>query len=325
MNYTQYIPRKDHVERVREKLGDKGEILGFYKDERGYRYSLIKFHECGHECYIGTGRNLECNNKTCLFDKMSRIRKISHNRPEVKAKMRQINIENNSKPEVKEKHKKFFEEYWGSEENREIQSQKKTAFFESEENRQSHSEMLKEYYDTHEEYKKEVVERLVKWRESATEEELEQVNNKRIITMNKEDARERASSHFKEYYSDVEHKKKYLERVARQQRNQKNKFEMMFIKILEDNHIDYVWQYPLLTEDGKGFVIDFYLPGYELFVNIDGSIHGFHGEIKNALVDIRSASDVALDKYCEQKGYKIVHVDTRDLKGLCFDIKGVIA
>lgn len=324
MNYTQYIPRKDYAERVCEKLGDKGEILGFYKDERGYRYTLIKFHECGHECYIGTGKNLECKEKTCLFERMSRIRKISHNRPEVKAKMRQINIENNAKPDVKEKHKKFFKKYWGSEESRNKQSKKKTAYFESEENRQAHSKMLKEYYETHEEYKKEISERLIKWRESVTDEELEQINIKRIKTMNKEDARKRASSNFKKYYSDTEHKKEYLERVAIQQRVQMNKFEMIFIKILEDNHIDYIWQYPIITDDGKGFVIDFYLPEYELFVNIDGSIHGFNGKIDNAIVQLRSASDIALDNYCKQKGLKIIHVDTRDLKGLCFDIKEVI-
>lgn len=48
MNYTQYSPRKDYEERLREKLGDKGTVLGFYKDERGYCYSLVRFHECGH-------------------------------------------------------------------------------------------------------------------------------------------------------------------------------------------------------------------------------------------------------------------------------------
>lgn len=325
MNYKQYSPRKDYEERLREKLGDKGTVLGFYKDERGYCYSLVRFHECGHECYVRSGRNLECKEKTCLFDRMSRIRKISHNRPEVKAKMRQINIENNAKPKVREKHRKFFEKYWGAEENREDQSKKKMAYFDSEENRKSHSELLKEYYDAHEEYKEEVAGRLIKWRESATKEEIEQANIKRIKTMNKDDARERASSHFKDYYSDIEHKEKYLERVVKQQRERKNKFEMMFIQILEDNHIEYVWQYPIITDDGKGFVIDFYLPKYELFVNIDGSIHGFNGRIKNALVDKRSASDATLDDYCERNGLKILHVDTRDLKGLCFDIKGVIA
>lgn len=325
MSYIRYTPKKNTVYKIKERLGNRGDILGFYKDERGYRYTLVKFYECGHECYIGNGRNLECNEKTCLYKKMSRIRKISHNRPEVKAKMRQINIENNAKPEVKEKHKKFFQQFWGSSDNREEQAQKKKAFFDSEKNRQAHSELLKEYYDTHEEYKEEIAERLIRWRESATKEELEQINTKRIKTMNQEDARERASNHFKEYYSDIEHKEKYLDRVVKQQRNQKNKFEMMFIQILEDNHIEYVWQYPIITDEGKGFVIDFYLPKYELFVNIDGSIHGFNGKIKNALVDTRSASDAMLDRFCEQKGYKIVHVDTRELKGFCFDIKEVIA
>ena len=324
MSYIQYTPRRSTLESIKECLGDRGEVLGFYRDDRGYRYSLIRFCECGHECYIGSGRNLECNNKKCLFDKMSRIRKISHNRPEVKAKMRQINIENNAKPEVKAKHKKHFIEYWGKEENREEQAQKKTAYYSSSENKKKHSELLKEYYSTHEDYREEVTERLIKWRDTVTDEEIEQINVKRIKTMNKQDARERASKNFKEYYSDIEHKKEYLERVVKQQRRKRNKYEVMFMKILDDNHIDYIWQCPIITEQGKGFVIDFYLPKYDLYVNIDGSIHGFNGQINNRLVEVRSLSDVMLDDYCERKGLNILHVDTRDLKGLNFDIKGVI-
>lgn len=324
MTYIQYTPRSTTVEHIKEKLDGKGELLGFYKDERGYRYSLIRFNECGHECYIGAKASLECKNKQCLYEKMSRIRKISHNRPEVKEKMRRINIENNAKPEVKAKHKKFFEEYWGDEENRKEQSQKKAAYFSTEENRKSHSERLKEYYAEHEDYKQEVTERLINWRESVSDEELEQINIKRIRKMNTEEARERVSNSFKEYYADIEHKKEYLERVVRQQRKKENKYEMIFKKMLDDHNIEYVWQYPIITEDGKGFVIDFYLPQYELYVNIDGSIHGFNGKIQNALVDMRSYSDKLLDDYCENKGLNICHVDTRDLKGLNFDIKEVI-
>ena len=125
MSYIQYIPRRSSSESIKDRLGDKGEVLGFYRDERGYRYSLIKFCECGHERYIRVGANLECNEKTCLYNRMLRIRKISHNRPEVKAKMRQINIENNAKPEVKSKHQKVFQQYWSKEESRKKQSQKK--------------------------------------------------------------------------------------------------------------------------------------------------------------------------------------------------------
>lgn len=324
MNYIPYTPKADNAERIKKKLNGKGELLGFYKDERGYRYSLIKFCDCGHECYIGSGGNLECNNKKCLYEKMSRIRKVSHNRPEVKAKMRKINSENNAKPEVKAKHKKFFLEYWGKEENKNKQSRRKTQFYNTDQNRRSHSEILKAYYAEHEDYKKEITERLTNWRKSASDDELEEVNIKRIKTMNMPEHREKASAAFKEYYSNAENKKKYLERVARQQRNKKNKFEMIFIKILEDHNIDYVWQYPILTEDGKGFVIDFYLPEYEFFVNIDGSIHGFNGEIHNFVVDRRLYSDYMLDEYCKSHNLNICHIDTRDLKGFNFNIEEVI-
>jgi very-short-patch-repair endonuclease len=255
---------------------------------------------------------------------MSRIRKISHNKPEVKEKMRQKNIENNAKAEVKAKHQKVFRKYWGKEESRKQQSQKKITYFSSEENRKNHSELLKDYYATHKEYKKEITERLSKWRELATDEELEKTNIKRIKTMNSKDARDRASENFKKYYSDINHKKEYLERIVKQQRRNKNKYEIMFMNILEEHNIDYIWQKPIITESGKGFVIDFYLPQYDLYVNIDGSIHGFNGEISNALVDFHSASDVMLDEYCKSKGLNIHHVDTRDLKGLDFNIKEVI-
>ena len=324
MNYTPYIPRRDYAERTKEKIGDKGELIGFYKDEEGHHYRLVKFYKCGHECYIGTGNSLECKNKDCLYEKMSKIRKISHNRPEVKAKMTQINIENNAKPEVKEKHKRIFKQYWGNEENKKKQSNKKAEFFSIEKNRKTHSETLKEYYATHEEYKKEITARLTDWRNLATDEEIEAVNIKRIKTMNTPERREKTSANFREYYSDIENKKQYLNRVVKQQRNRKNKFEMIFKKLLDDHGIDYVWQYPLITEDGKGFVIDFYLPDYELYVNIDGSCHGFNGKIKNPIVDMHVASDDMLNNYCEQHGLNIVHVDTRDLKGLNFDLREVI-
>lgn len=323
MNYTPYRPRRDFVERIKEQLDSKDELLGFYRDERGYHYKLIRFHECGHECYIRAGASLECKDKKCLYEKMSRIRKISHNRPEVKAKMRQINIENNARPEVKEKHKKFFTEYWGKEENRKIASQKKTEYFSHEENRKAQSERRKIYF-LDENNRKKSAQYFKEWKKTATPEEKALRKQKIKETMLKPENRQRISTQMRGYFSDPGVKWNYLQTRAAQERQRANRDEVYFINILENKNIQYVWQVPFMTESGKGYIFDFYLPEFNLYVNVDGGIHGTETDNGNYFIEAKKEADRMLDEYCKEYGINLCHISVKNLRSDDFNLKEVI-
>ena len=73
--YIEFTPKKGVKESAEEKLEDKGELLGLYKriGSKGTYYH-IRFFKCEHECFIRSGKALECNNKICVSKKMSEKR-----------------------------------------------------------------------------------------------------------------------------------------------------------------------------------------------------------------------------------------------------------
>ena len=285
--YVEYIPKSGAGESVKERLRGKGELLGFCKRMTGKdSYYRIRF-TCGHECFIRVGKNLECNNKDCLKEKMSNKRRIIFNTPEHREKMSRIGKEVQSRPEVREKHRKFFAEYWGKEENRKINSDKKIAYFSNPENRKAQAERTAKYFKD-------------------------------------ESHRKKTSDAVKKTFEDREFKKKYLESRVDVERKKRNADEVLFMQMLDDLNIEYIWQVPLLTESGKGYVLDFYLPGINLYVNIDGSVHGGEGIKEHYVVNITQDRDRQLDEYCKKHNINICHIKVNDLRSFGFNLKEVI-
>lgn len=58
-----------------------------------------------------------------------------------------------------------------------------------------------------------------------------------------------------------------------EQINLNNKWENIFIKLLNYNLIEYKYQYPIILTDKNYAVVDFYLPNYNLIIEIDGYHH----------------------------------------------------
>lgn len=74
-----------------------------------------------------------------------------------------------------------------------------------------------------------------------------------------------------------------LHSAVNYQKRKSSKDELFVIKKLEEYSINYVWQYILLLKEYTGFdyIIDFYLPDYGIFLNIDGRVHEVMDDIKN--------------------------------------------
>lgn len=287
--YVEYTPKKGTGDKVRDKLIDKGELLEVCKrsGDGNNTYYHIRFKECGHECFIRTGRNLECNHKECVSKRMSQIRRVVFNKPEYRERLKAISHEAQSRPEIKEKHRRFFTEYWGKEENRKAQSEKKKKYFTNEENRKMQSERTRKYFAD-------------------------------------ADNRKKTSESVKVLYANRDYKKKYLETRANDQRKRRNKDEVLFMEMLDELGIEYIWQVPILTDDGKGFIIDFYIPVTNLYVNIDGIIHEKNEKYNNYIADKKIDDDKRLDNYCKEKGLNLCHIKVNDLRSFGFSVKEVI-
>lgn len=286
--YTEYSPKKGAGDGIKEKLQGKGELLGLYRREScSAAFYRIKFYSCGHECFIRSGKTLECNNKNCVSKKMSAKRKEVFNAPEYRAKLCEISKEVQSRPEVKEKHRNFFSSYWGQESNRQAQSKKKTEYFADEDNRKAQAEKTRQYFTNSEN-------------------------------------RERLSKSAKAMFKDESFMEKYLIGRAEAERKRQNCDEIFFLNMLEKMGIDYVWQVPLITDYGKGFILDFYIPCVDLYVNIDGSVHGIDYKYTNPIVEKKKAGDKELDDYCRTHNINLCHVSVKTLRSSKFDLKEVI-
>ena len=277
--YTEYTPKKGAGDGVRDKLGDKGELLGFYKrGESKDAYYRIRFAKCGHECFIRVGKNLECNKKDCVSKKMSEKRRIVFNQPEYRKRLKVISQEVQSRPEVRERHRQHFSEYWGKTENRKMQSEKKKVYFSDEDNRRAQSERVTKYFED-------------------------------------EQHRKNLSNAIKVKFKDKEYKQKYLNGRVTVERNKQNPDEVYFMDMLDSKNIEYIWQVPILTEGGKGFVFDFYLPKFDIYVNIDGGVHE---------LEKKKEYDRCLDEYCEIHGIRFCHITVKNLKSSNFNLREVI-
>lgn len=323
--YVEYFPKNGAEEKARTDLSNKGELLGFCKrnGDNKHAYYHIKFTECGHECFIRSGKNLECNHKECVSKRMSEIRRDIFGRPEHKEKMKKISQEVQSRPEVREKLKKHFKEYWGKEENRKAQAEKKKKYFADADNRQAQSKRMSEYFSKKENRGK-ASEAMKKWYASMPNEKKQQMYQNRLITFSKPEYRAKTSQIKKAMFANYDYKIKYLERRAETERIRQNKDEMIFIQLLQNKGIEYVWQVPMITESGKGYVFDFYLPEFDLYINVDGGIHGIDRKPGNKIVDRKREDDKKLDKYCLEHDINLCHINANKLCSMNFDLEEVI-
>ena len=132
------------------------------------------------------------------------------------------------------------------------------------------------------------------------------VGQKTKEAMNNKEIRDKLSKNISAAFQTKHAKMNHLIGNAKQQRNRKNKYELLFIKLLENNNIEYNWQVPILTDiNNKGFIIDFYLPKYSLYINIDGSAHIYHKK-----------QDELLDTWCIKNNMKLLHINVKDLDNI---------
>jgi len=285
--YVECTPKSGTGNIAKERLRGKGELIGFCKRITNNEIYYRILFNCGHECFIRTGKNLECTNKECLSKRMSEKRRVIFNTAEYRVKMSKISKEVQSRPEVKEKHRKFFAEYWGKEENRKANSEKKIAYFSNPENRRAQAQRTAKYF-------------------------------------NDETHRKNTSETVKRLYKDRGYKQKYLESRVKIEQARRNADEMSFMQMLNELNIEYVWQAPLLTDSGKGYVLDFYLPCINLYVNIDGSVHGGDNIKENMIVSLTQEKDRQLDEYCRKHNINLCHIKASDLRSLGFNVKEAI-
>lgn len=103
------------------------------------------------------------------------------------------------------------------------------------------------------------------------------VSRKKSITMQRllttTDYRNTLSKAVKQALKDPEKHMNQLKGQAESQRNLNSKYELMFIGLLTKYNIKYDYQVPLLFGE-MGCIIDFYLPEYDYYVNINSDI--FH-------------------------------------------------
>ena len=85
--------------------------------------------------------------------------------------------------------------------------------------------------------------------------------------------REDLSKAVKEAFKDPTKRMNQLIGHAKVQRTRRSEYEMTFLGLLALYNIKYVYQKPMLL-DNVGCVIDFYLPDYDYYVNINSDI--FH-------------------------------------------------
>ena len=97
----------------------------------------------------------------------------------------------------------------------------------------------------------------------------------------------------------------YINGKIKEQRHKFNKDEIKFINLLEDNNIEYIWQYGLYDKDNnKIFIVDFYLPQYNKYVEIDGGSHNRPEKQKR---------DKLLDTYCATNNLGLFHLSVEQL------------
>lgn len=97
----------------------------------------------------------------------------------------------------------------------------------------------------------------------------------------------------------------YINGKIKEQRHKFNKDEIKFISLLEDNNIEYVWQYGLYDKDNnKIFIVDFYLPQYNKYVEIDGGSHNRPDKQKR---------DKLLNDYCSANNLDLFHLSVEQL------------
>ena len=322
--YEEYQSKRNGGKKVKERLGDKGEFLGMCRrTANNNSYYHVRFFDCGHECFIAKGKKLQCNHPDCKRIRASAVRKAIYNRPGMKEKLSIAAIKSNARLEVKEKHRAFFAEYWGKEENRKMMSEKITQYFANPDNRKAQSERQKEFLSD-ERNREKIRKSVIDWHSRMSDEEKAEINERRKKTMQTEEFRQAVSSRQIVRFSDRANKQEYLESRAEYERRRENKHEVFFMRILDEKNIQYIWQKPLMAESGKGYVIDFYLPEFDIYVNIDGCIHGGEGIKDTAYIKGIKEKDRQLDEYCEEHNIRLIHIKVKDMESDSFELREVI-
>lgn len=97
----------------------------------------------------------------------------------------------------------------------------------------------------------------------------------------------------------------YISGRIKEQQHRFNRDEIRFINLLKANNIEYVWQYGLYDKDNnKIFIVDFYLPQYNKYIEIDGGSHNRPDKQKR---------DRLLDEYCVTNKLDLLHLSIDQL------------
>lgn len=90
-------------------------------------------------------------------------------------------------------------------------------------------------------------------------------------------------------------------RAIRMENNGPTNIELKIMQQLNENHIDYIYQYYVFSEEYKrGFAFDFYIKNANIIIEADGDYwHGLDGVVKN---------DKAKNEYCKFKRVNLIRI-----------------
>jgi len=72
------------------------------------------------------------------------------------------------------------------------------------------------------------------------------------------------------------------------------KWELIFKEILEQAKIPYVFQFPIVCEQNFLYIVDFYLPTYNVIFELDGAQHSTKDAIKYDKARTKRLNDIGL-------------------------------
>lgn len=102
---------------------------------------------------------------------------------------------------------------------------------------------------------------------------------------------------------------KKLDLYCEDLRRKSTKYEKMLCKKLNYLNISYIHQYPIFDLKMQ-YIVDFYLPEYNLIIEVDGVIHN---ELSQKL------KDKMRDLFLKRKGYKLIRISNEKLLNMNYD------
>lgn len=110
--------------------------------------------------------------------------------------------------------------------------------------------------------------------------------------------RQNMSNIMKDKFKDIKYRENNIIKNADRLRRYPAKDELTFINVLERYNINYAWQYPILLKEHLGFdvIMDFYLPDYDIFININTD--NFHRDFQGVIDKDKKLVKFFGDKLC---------------------------